>query len=101
MSLAEFYLPASTSRAVDVDVWDVSALSSLNASHVTWIGRPSRKRHLGSLSAAYGIVSTTAPFRCVQGFPFIIELSCSNPGCTLEYRMDDKEPKLGIELIPR
>lgn len=81
-----------------IEVWDVTLAHSFNAANVTWNNKPPRGPLLGTVSAAFGTNTTTGPFRCMQGYPIMVELVCASPGCRVEFKEEDFLPRLGQSI---
>ena len=60
----------------------------------SWSTRPARRRLLGALNAS-ATRDHTPSFHCESQTTFMVELTCSNPNCRLEYIQDRAAPRFG------
>ncbi|KAF8888839.1 hypothetical protein BD779DRAFT_1672159 [Infundibulicybe gibba] len=82
-----------------IDVQLIAPSYTLSSSE-TWNSRPPTIQHLGVLKAAFGVVAETPTFPCPDGLPIVVELSCSDEDCRVEYENSAvPTPILGIFLI--
>lgn len=66
--------------------------------NLTWSSRPSSGPVWRTLTAAFGsdhVPDRKATFLCKEGVPIVVELSCMEAGCRLEYEDKAGSPQLG------